>query len=170
MEDEWKNHQVSVDVTFYPSNFKVTEQLTVKDLPESYQQKYCEFILSKEDKFIFVPDNSEKDASSEEDLSAWNKYLQKHTDPENKSAEWPTVDEWKWRSSIGEIIIKDMHYVCLSNLIVGAVFFVLNEKYELACLNDGKNMIKVREDTELHREFNQQLNLFNYIRGKRIPI
>lgn len=70
------------------------------------------------------------------------------------------VDEWEWNS----MILKDMYIINERYMTVGAIFFVANDKYILACYNDGRNLIKVQDDKN-YEEFNSQLSMFNYIRA-----
>jgi hypothetical protein len=76
------------------------------------------------------------------DLIAWKGYL-KNNEIDDVHVEEPDVNKWKWRSSIGEITLKDISYICRYDRILGAVFFVIDGNYELACLNDGRNLVKV---------------------------
>jgi hypothetical protein len=73
----------------------------------------------------------------------------------------PYVDEWIWNS----ITLRDM-YVIDNYKLVGAVFFVIDGKYTLACYNDGRKLIKIQDDKH-YSEFNSQLEIFNYLRAKR---
>lgn len=97
---------------------------------------------------------------------AWKQYL-KEKEIDNDLEDEPSfVDEWK--SSIGEITLKNMYYISRSDELLGAVFFVINGKYQMAYLNNGRNLVKYQEDNKLDNEFNQQLTSFNYIHAKRI--
>lgn len=170
--NNWKEHHVVV--TFPHWKFEIAGNLSVKDLSEEQQQKYHDFLLSIKkrqeefiDKFVFVSSDISNDFN---EIEAWNKYPKEYGLIVNDWAERPTVDTWTWESSIGKITLKDIYYASHlhSNLLYGAVFFVWNDKYELACLNDGRNMVQIRVDGKLYRKFNQQLTSYNYIRAKRI--
>ena len=95
------------------------------------------------------------------DYKIWNKY-----GIDDDLSIIPFTDEWLWISSDGLITLRDMYVVNNRYMLVGAIFFVNDDKYTLACYNDGRKLIKVQDD-EYYSEFHSQLEMFNYLRAKR---
>lgn len=149
------------------------EKIFIKDLPNDQQEKYHNFLLSMKqqqeefvDKFTYVSIENEEDDGeyTEDEKEIWDQYIKQY---DNDVKDNPCIDEWKWQSSSGGIVLKDMYYFS-SDRMEGVIFFVLNGKIQIACLNDGYKMMKIREDNDLNIELNQQLVSFNYARTKRI--
>ena len=167
MDDTWKNHIVDVNVTVRYTDFDITKRVLVKNLPEDFQKEYYQYLISEvekqkeiEGRFIYVSNQSK--AITHDDILAWNEYFKYYQG--DKTPVNPSIEEWRWKSSKGEISLKDMYYVNKFGKILGAIFFALNEKYEIACLIIGTHLSKVSRDSNLHQEFNKQLASFNYVR------
>ena len=105
-----------------------------------------------QEKFIYVGSNAVP-----KDYKIWKKYGVN----DDLSIE-PYVDVWLWDS----IELRDMYIINDRYMSVGAIFFVIKDKYTLACYNDGRKLIKIQDD-EHYSEFNSQLEIFNYLRAKR---
>lgn len=166
--DNWKNHTV----TLHYNQVKFRPTLHVKDLSEKQQQEYYEFILSKKkeqeeyvDRFTYISNSDDTDQSAEL-LSVIRQQFEDRDDIAGVSN--VTIDEWKWISSNGEITLKDIYWVGGSGRLMGMIFFIVDGKFVRACCNDGRHLLRFNGGTDLHREFNEQLASFNYIRARRI--
>ena len=136
----------------FPKGF--TTEISIKDLPLDCQEKYEQYL--KGDKFIYINSNA-----APKDYKIWKKY-----GIDDDLSIKPYIDIWLWKSSDGLIILRDMYVINSSYMLVGAIFFVIEDKYTIACYNDGRKLIKVQDD-EYYSEFNFQLEMFNYLRAKR---
>ena len=108
--------------------------------------------LDCQDKFVFIDSDT-----TPKDYEIWKEY-----GVNDDLSIIPYVDEWLWDS----ITLRDMYVVNNCYRSVGAIFFVIDGKYTLACYNDGRKLIKVQDD-KYYADFNSQLEIFNYSRAKK---
>ncbi len=173
---QWKNHLVCIN---YP-HLLITKYVTVNDLPDTEQEYYLsklkehneelsidEDLLTKinGDGFIPLINTNYHDDIKE----AWHEYQEDFSVDEDSKLCPPYVDTWYWISpTYDKVILKDVYYLTYQGVTNGILLLKWGEKFIRVAVNDGANMVKIRDDTALHREFNTELGKFNKIRSARV--
>lgn len=177
---QWKNHMVCIN---YP-HLLTSKYVTVNDLPDTEQEYYLAMLqeqnlvpteelsidddlLTKIDGDGFIPlINTD---GYDEVKDAWQEYQEDFSVDEDSKLSPPYVDTWHWISpTYDKVILKDVYYLTYQGVTNGILLLKRGEKFIRVAINDGRNMVKIRDDTALHREFNTELAKFNKIRSIRV--